>query len=151
MYTIGKSQSARVQPGQSYKHTVWQGVDFDVLRRIVRDALEAGKRVLTIDVHSARAANTFTAGSSQSQGGVDFVLDLDESVEDHRTAGAEINLILLHVWLLAWLIGVPAVDRERLHLGWLGLGRAIPKVSVADPEIPRSRQHFTLTEPGPSS
>lgn len=103
------------------KRTVRQRVDLDILGGIARDALEAGEGVLAVDVHGAGAANAFAARPPQGQSRVDLVLNLDEGVQHHRTAGAKIDLVFLHVRLLARLVRVPAVDGEGLHVGGFGL------------------------------
>ena len=50
------------------------------------DLRQAGQTVLAIDVHGARTADTLTTRSSESKRGVLLVLDLEQSVEDHRAA-----------------------------------------------------------------
>ena len=45
-----------------------------------------GQTVLAIDVHGARTADTLTARSSEGEGVIDLVLDLEQGVEDHRAA-----------------------------------------------------------------
>ena len=50
---------------------------------------QTGQTVLAIDVHGARTADTLTARSSESKRGVLLVLDLEQSVEDHRAATTE--------------------------------------------------------------
>lgn len=41
------------------------------------DTRETGQGVNSVDVHGARSANSFSAGSSESKGRVEVVLDLD--------------------------------------------------------------------------
>ena len=50
---------------------------------------QTGQTVLAIDVHGARTADTLTTRSSESKRGVLLVLDLEQSVEDHRAATTE--------------------------------------------------------------
>ena len=50
------------------------------------DLRQAGQTVLAIDVHGARTADTLTARSSEGEGVIDLVLDLEQGVEDHRAA-----------------------------------------------------------------
>lgn len=50
------------------------------------DLRQAGQTVLAIDVHGARTANTLTARSSEGEGVIELVLDLEQGVEDHRAA-----------------------------------------------------------------
>ena len=68
--------------------TVWQGVNLGVLADIPVDSAKACKRVLSVDVHGTRAANTLTARPAEGQCGVDLILNLDECIQDlHRTGG----------------------------------------------------------------
>ena len=53
------------------------------------DLGQAGQTVLAVDVHGAGTADTFTAGSSESQRGVLLVLDLEESVKNHGAAAIQ--------------------------------------------------------------
>jgi hypothetical protein len=53
----------------------------------------AGQRVDAVDVHRARTADALAAGAAERQRRVDLVLDLDQCVENHRTAGVEVHLV----------------------------------------------------------
>ena len=53
---------------------------------VLGDLRQAGQTVLAIDVHGARTADTLTASSSEGEGVIDLVLDLEQGVEDHRAA-----------------------------------------------------------------
>ena len=64
---------------------VREGVDLGSTMRFVCDAAEAGKGIDSIDVHGTGAANTLTTRSAEGEGGVHFVLDTDEGVENHRS------------------------------------------------------------------
>ena len=85
MYTV-----ARVSPcgrgerrtRRDGERTVGEGVDLRVLAPVAVDPAEARQRVLAVDVHGARAADTLTAGPTERQCRVQFVLDLDERIED---------------------------------------------------------------------
>jgi len=92
------------------------------------DTRETGQGVNSVDVHGARSANSFSAGSSESKGRVEVVLDLDESIQDHGSTLREIELVRLKSRLLVGEIGVPSVDLELLHqlllLGSLSIGLA---------------------------
>ena len=59
-----------------------EGVDLRILARVAVDAAKAGERVLTVDVHSAGAADALAARAAESECGVDLILDLDEGVEN---------------------------------------------------------------------
>src|SRR5262249_54102849 len=75
------------------------------------DVLGAGERVGAVDVHGARPAHSFAAGPPEGQGRIHLVLDLDKSVQDHRSAGVEVDLVAVDARIAAG-IRVPAVDLE---------------------------------------
>ena len=83
---------------------------------------ETRKGVLAVDVHRAATADTLSATPSEGQGRVQLVLDADERIEHHGAGLVEIEGVRLHARLLAGRLGVPAVDREGLHLGLFLLG-----------------------------
>ena len=56
------------------------------------------------------SANTLTTRTTESESGVDLILDLDESIKDHRSAVLEVYLVGLCV-RLTFLFVVP-VDLE---------------------------------------
>lgn len=98
------------------KH-VGQGVDLLLLGDVGVDSTEACESVSALNVHGARAADTFSARPSEGEGGVLLVLDLDERVEDHGTALAEVDLVLLELGLLFGGVRVPSVDAKLLDSG----------------------------------
>ena len=59
-----------------------KGVDLGVLGRVPVDPAEARQRVLAVDVHGARATDTLSARTTEGECGVNFVLDLDERIEN---------------------------------------------------------------------
>ena len=63
---------------------MWQWINLGGLAFITVDPTEASKRVLSIDIHGARSANTLTARTAEGKCRVYFVLDLDESVKNLR-------------------------------------------------------------------
>lgn len=62
-----------------------EGVDLGVLATVTVDSAKAGKGVLTVNVHGARSADTLTARTTESEGGVDLILNFDESIENLQT------------------------------------------------------------------
>ena len=64
------------------EHTVWQRIDLSGLAFIAVNSTEASKRVLSIDVHGARSANTLTARTAKGKCRINFILDLDENVKN---------------------------------------------------------------------
>ena len=93
---------------------------------------QASQSVNTVDVHGARTADTFTAGSAESQGRVEFVLYPDESIEHHGSGLVQVEVVGGHLGLLAGLVWVPAVDLEGLHLGVLGRSRLNSRVGASE-------------------
>lgn len=122
------SRCSEVTAREGERLTVRKGVDLHVLV-ILLNPLQAGKSVdtcrsakvssrahsllcqasapeLTINVHSAGSADTLTARATESKGRVQLVLDLEDGVEDHRTALGEVKRVGLKVGLLGRLVGV---------------------------------------------
>lgn len=87
--------------------------------RVSLDGCQARQPVRAPDVHRARPANSLAARPPERQPGVNFVLDLDQSVQYHRPALVRVDGVRLQVRLLA-LVGIPPVNREVLHVGRLG-------------------------------
>lgn len=83
-----------------------EGVDLDVLLRVLLDALQACERVDSVDVHRARSTDALSARATEGERRVDLVLDLQDRVEDHRSALGEVNVVRLEVGLLRWVVGV---------------------------------------------
>lgn len=92
---------------------MWQRID---LHRLVQispiNLADASECVGAANVHCTRAADALATRSTESERWIHLILDLDQCVEHHRTAGAEINFVALHVRLLVGLVGIPTVDFE---------------------------------------
>ena len=69
------------------------------------------------NIHGTRATNSFATGSSEGQCGVHLVLDFDKGVQDHGSASAQVDLVFLHLRLVAGFVGVPSVHGKLLYLG----------------------------------
>lgn len=65
-----------------------------------------GQGVATSDVHGAGTANTLTARTTEGQGGINLVLDLDQGIENHGTTVVHINLVRLKLGLYSRSIRV---------------------------------------------
>mmetsp|Transcript_117543 Transcript_117543/g.228497 ORF Transcript_117543/g.228497 Transcript_117543/m.228497 type:complete len:322 (-) Transcript_117543:12-977(-) len=74
---------------------------------------KTGKAVFAVDVHGARATYSFTARTTESQRGINFVFDFDESIQNHGAALLQINCVLLEK-RFAHSIGVIAVNPKLL-------------------------------------
>lgn len=75
------------------------------------DIAQACQGIGTIDIHGATAANSLTARSTESQGRILLVLNLDQSVQNHRSAVVQIDSVSGSVWLLV-LFRVPSINFE---------------------------------------
>src|SRR4029079_5305962 len=69
---------------------VRQRRDLDVALEVV-DCSRAGQTVRAFHVHRARSANALRTRAAEGQRRVDLILDLDQCVEDHRTAFVEVD------------------------------------------------------------
>jgi succinate dehydrogenase/fumarate reductase-like Fe-S protein len=92
------------------------------------DRLRAGEPVSPINVHRARTAGPFAAGSAKCQCRIDLILNLDESIENHGativaidTIGVETIVDLNHLFaqhrlIEPWLkTETPEPEKERLQ------------------------------------
>ena len=79
------------------------------------DRGQTGERVGPIDVHRAGAAHAFTAGSPERQRRIDLVVDLDQRVENHRSALIEIDFEHIDR-RVGVLVRIPAIDPEALDV-----------------------------------
>ena len=68
-----------------------QGINLGGLRGVGFDSAETGEGVGAVDVHRAASANPLPTRSPESQRRVQLVLDLDQTIQHHRTASVEIN------------------------------------------------------------
>lgn len=59
-----------------------EGIDLDILSRVSVDAAQASEGVLPVYVHRTRATNAFSARAAERQSGIDFILDLDECIQN---------------------------------------------------------------------
>lgn len=99
---------------------VRQRVDTRLLLGVGGNTAQASQSVDSINVHGAATADTLSATSPESQGGVDLVLDSDERIQHHRAGLVQIQAVGLHLGLLGGLVGVPAIDMELLDSRSLG-------------------------------
>lgn len=98
----------------------------------VIEALQAGQRVGAINVHCARAANALTAGAAKRQSRIDFVLDLNEGIENHRPTSRTINPVSIKP-RIARLLGIPTVDLNLFPIA--GSARPVPRLSLLHPRF----------------
>ena len=63
------------------------------LRQVLIDGLDAGQIVNALNVHSTGTANALSARAPEGKAGIVLVLDLDESVEVHRIALGQVDVV----------------------------------------------------------
>ena len=80
-----------------------QGIDLHIALDLIH-AINTGQRVDTINIHRARPTDTFPARAAKGQGGINFVFDLDQRVQDHRAACVHIHEISINagVFSIIW-------------------------------------------------
>jgi len=76
---------------------VWQRINLCGLALATVDSTEASKRILSIDVHSTRSANTLTARTAKGKCRINFVLDLDESIKNLKEIASPVRT-LCEMW-----------------------------------------------------
>jgi hypothetical protein len=76
--------------------------------------LETGERMEAITVHGTTAANAFSAGSSERQGGVLGIFDFQKGVEVHRGAIFEVEVVGHVLGLVLGVGRVGTVDQKSL-------------------------------------
>jgi hypothetical protein len=79
---------------------------------------QTSKSIDTINVHRTTPTNALATTPSKCQGGVNLVLNSDQSIQNHGSRLIQIKSVALHMRLLSWLVGIPAVDVEGLDLGF---------------------------------
>src|SRR5690606_15009747 len=87
---------------------VGQRIDRELATEFL-ERLETGQAVIAVHIHRAGAADAFTTGAAERQRRIDLVLDLDERIQDHRTALVHVDPVSIELWL-AVLARYPAVD-----------------------------------------
>lgn len=76
---------------------------------------DTSQSVDTSNVHGAGATDSLSTRSAESQSWIHFVLDLNESIEDHGTAILQVHGIFFHFRFLSLLLRIPSINGESLH------------------------------------
>ena len=58
---------------------------------LIFNVTQTGQGISAIDIHSTRSANPLATGPAEGKSGILFGFDFDECVENHGTAGREID------------------------------------------------------------
>src|SRR5208337_2246922 len=74
---------------------------------------ETGKPVRSIDIHGAGAAYPLATGSPERQGRIDFVINLDQRIENHWPASVTVDFERIERRVLT-LRRVPSIDPKAL-------------------------------------
>ena len=106
-----------------------QGIDLHIALDLIH-AINTSQRVNAIDIHRARATNTFPARAAKGQGGINFVFDFDQRVQDHRAASVHIHKISINAGVFS-IIWRPPIDGKLADIGctcwfWPGFSSADP-------------------------
>lgn len=94
-----------------------QWVDLGSRRRVPLNLGDASERVGAVDVHGAGAADAFTARTPEGERGVHFVLDLEQGIQNHGTAGIDVDRVLLELRLDRRVFRVLIAGSDGLGLG----------------------------------
>src|ERR1700749_401736 len=92
---------------------MWQRRDSARTHLKAVDGRQTGQRVVSVDVHRARAAHALATGAPEGQVGIDLVIDLDERIENHWSAMIEIDFKYIDRRVDVF-VGIPAIDSEAL-------------------------------------
>ena len=92
-----------------------QRIDLHVALDLI-EAIDAGERVDPVDIHRAGPADALATGPAEGQRRVDLILDLDESVQNHRAACVHVDEIGVDAGQLARFL-IPAIDLEGPDIG----------------------------------
>lgn len=91
---------------------VRQRIDLDSSRRILGCShwLQTSKSVGSVDVHCATSTDSLTTRTAKGEGGVLFIFDFDQGVQNHGTTFVHVHFVTLHV-RFSFLLG-KTVDLE---------------------------------------
>ena len=109
-----------------------QGRDLDFALHLV-NRLQAGQRILAVDIHGAGAANSLPAGSAEGQRAVHPVLDMDQRIQHHRPAFVQIDFETVPARIVI-IIRRPAINTQDAVV--LRLGRRRVVLAGIDPGMP---------------
>jgi len=70
----------------------------------------------TVNVHGTRTTNTLSARTTERKSGVDLILYLNKSVEEHWTALLGVHIVGDILGFVGRIIWVRSVDVKSLHV-----------------------------------
>ena len=86
---------------------VWQRVELHGVRARLIDVRQAREGVGPVDIHRAATANALAAAPPEGERGIHLVLNLQQGIQDHRSALVHIDRICRYVRLLVLVRVVP--------------------------------------------
>lgn len=90
---------------------------------------DTGQVMSSIDIHSAGTTDSFSTTTSERECWVYFILDLDQSIQEHGTAFAHIDVVRHIFWSILGIIRVSSVDIKPLHLFLLLISYTLIKLN----------------------
>jgi hypothetical protein len=75
----------------------------------------ACQMVTAINIHCTWATNALSAAATERKGGINFVLDFNQSIEEHGSALVRIDVVADILGAVSGVIRVSAIDVEALH------------------------------------
>ena len=87
-----------------------QRIDLDVTAQIT-GCLRAGQRVATGYIHRTGTADAFAARPAESQRRVDFILDFDKRIKNHRATTVHVYFVSIETRVFT-AVRIVAVDLE---------------------------------------
>lgn len=97
-----------------------QWVDLSVLTLRSINPAQTRQSVLPVYVHCTRSANALSARATKCKRRIDFILYLDECIENHGSCLVEVDGIRLQGRFLGGLIGIPTIDFKFFEQNRLG-------------------------------
>ena len=116
---------------------MWQGIDIDRPFN-AGHILGASQRIGPINIHGARAANAFTARTTEGQCWIDLILNPQNGIQNHWSAITAIDIISVDAGIMI-IIRIPAVYAEFTNIIG-GIGGLGPSLANCDRRILRQRK-----------
>lgn len=82
----------------------------------------------SINVHGTRPTDTFSATPSEGESRINFILDLNKSVQEHGTTPSRVDVVRYKLWSVSGVIRICSVHIKSLHLGFLLISKILIKL-----------------------
>ena len=126
-----------------YNRHMRQRIDLHIPLDLIH-AIDTGQRIHPVNIHRTGATNPLPAGPAKGQGRINFTLDLDQSIQNHRAACVHIYEIGIHLRGFA-IIRVPAINLENPQV--FRPFRFRPDLTAGDAGIFRECQLYHIISP----